>query len=110
MISSCELRGLRNVADAILRSALTDATKGHESVGRLEAFAESDWCEQLCEVANISCPAYKRELARRIEKNIEDSKPKRLRTHELAGVLNENSRANKAKRVGKVHKAEQRDA
>jgi hypothetical protein len=106
MISSCELRGLRNIADAILKSALTDAIKGHESVGRLEAFAESDWCEQLCEVAYIPIPAYKRELARRIEKNIEDSKPKRLRTHELAGVLNEDSRTNKAERVGKVCKVE----
>ena len=104
MISVSELRGLRNVAYAILKSALSDASKGHDSPARLEEFAESDWCSQICDVANIAITAYKRELARRIEKNIENSKPRRIRTHELAEVLNEDTRANSAQRLGKVLK------
>ena len=107
MISTCELRGLKNIAHAILRSALYDASKGHDTPARLEHFAESDWCEQLCEVAHIPIPAYKRELARRIEKNIADSKPRRLQTYRLAEVLSEDSRADKTSRVGKVLKVEQ---
>lgn len=86
MLSEAEIRGTKNLASAILRSALTDADKGYNP-SKLESFASSDWCEALCDIAGISLTAYRRELGRLVERFIFNCKPKRLRTYELVRVL-----------------------
>ena len=86
MMSEAEIRGTKNLASAILRSALSDAEKGY-SPALLESFATSDWCEALCSIVNISWVAYKRELAKKVADHIEKCRLKRLKTYELIGVL-----------------------
>ena len=78
--------GLQSIASAVLRMALTDAVRGWNPV-MLEEFAESEWCGQLCDVVGISWMAYRRDMADRMNKYIDRSKPKRIRTYELARVL-----------------------
>lgn len=83
MLTQRQMIGLKSIASAVLRMALVDSMRGYQ----LADFAESEWCEELCGVVGISWVAYKRGLAERMAKCIEDSKPKRLRTYELVEVL-----------------------
>lgn len=86
MLTQNELKGMKNLASAVLRMGLVDASRGHDP-NKLIAFAEDDWCEDLCMMAGIAVTAYRRELARRLEKWVDSSKLKRLRTYELVRVL-----------------------
>ena len=86
MLSDAEIRGTKNLASAILRSALTDAEKGY-CPSKLESFASSEWCEMLCNIVGISLTAYRRELGRLVEEYIFNCKLKRLKTYELVKVL-----------------------
>ena len=84
---------MKSLASAVLRMALVDSMRGYQ----LRDFAESEWCEELCGVVGISWVAYKRGLAERMAKYIEDSKPKRLRTYELVKVLKDGKDTRKHK-------------
>lgn len=110
MLTEKEMSGMKSLASAILRSGLVDATRGF-GADKLGEFAQSEWCEQLCGVVGISWNAYKRELARRVEAFIENSKPKRLRTYKLVEVLKngKDTRTDKAKRLGEVRFPEHGD-
>ena len=59
MLSENELRGMKNLASAVLRMGLVDASRGHDP-NKLIAFAEDDWCEDLCMMADIAFTAYRR--------------------------------------------------
>lgn len=108
MLSEGELRGLKAMASAVLRFALVDAVKGWNPQSVLE-FAESDWCNGLCDVVGISWSAYKRGIAERIDRYLERSKPKRIKTYELARVLKDGKDTGKCQSKGnrKVLGAEQ---
>ena len=93
MLSQNELKGMKSLASAVLRMALVDSMRGYQ----LADFAESEWCEELCGVVGISWVAYKRGIAERMSKYIEDSKPKRLRTYELVKVLKDGKDTGKHK-------------
>lgn len=110
MLTEKEMSGMKSLASAILRSGLVDATRGF-GADKLGEFAQSEWCEQLCGVVGISWQAYKRELARRVEAFIENSKPKRLRTYKLIEVLRngKDTRSDKIKKLGKVRFPEHGD-
>lgn len=86
MLTENEIQGMKNLVSAILRSALRDADVGYPPEW-LEMFARSDWCEELCGAIGISWSAYKREIARRVQKFIEDSTLRRLQTYKLVEVL-----------------------
>ena len=86
MLSQNEVKGMGNLASAVLRMGLVDAGRGYEP-NRLISFAEDGWCEDLCTMAGIAVTAYRRELAKRLEKWVDSSKLKRLRTYELVKVL-----------------------
>lgn len=86
MLSEREILGLKNLVFAILNSGIKDASAGWLPE-RVMVFAKSEWCEMLCGMAGISWQAYKREISRRIEEFVEQSKVKRLRTYELVEVL-----------------------
>lgn len=96
MLSQNELKGMRNLASAVLRMGLVDASRGHDP-NRLISFAEDGWCEDLCNMAGIAVTAYRRELARRLEKWVDSSKLKRLRTYELVKVLKDGKDTGKHK-------------
>ena len=108
MISEAEIRGMKNLASAILRSALSDAEKGYSYV-LLESFATSEWCEALCGIVNISWVAYKRELAKKVTEHIEKCRLKRLKTYELIGVLKygKNTRTDQTSGIAKLSNIEQ---
>lgn len=110
MLSDGEINGMKNYASAILRSALTDASRGY-SPAKLEQFAESEWCRSLCDLLNVSCEAYKRELAKRISDYIDQCKPKRIQTYRLVELLKDgkDTGADKAQRIGEVLEDEPTD-
>jgi hypothetical protein len=96
MLSEGEMKVMRNLASAVLRMGLVDASRGYEP-NRLISFAEDEWCEDLCMMADIAVTAYRRELARRLEKWVDSSKLKRLRTYELVKVLKDGKDTGKHK-------------
>ena len=96
MLSQNELKGMKNLASAVLRMGLVDASRGYEP-NRLISFAEDGWCEDLCVMAGIAVTAYRRELAKRLEKWVDSSKLKRLRTYELVRVLKDGKDTGKHK-------------
>lgn len=86
MLTEGERRGIKALSSAILRFGLLDAGRGHD-MERLRTFAESEWCGDLCQVVGLSWVAYKRKVGELLEKYVERSRPKRLRTYELVEVL-----------------------
>lgn len=86
MLTEKDVRGLKTICHAILLSGLKDA-KEIKHHTELQVFLESDWCEYLCSLVNISYRLYKEKLVERMKKTIEDSKPKRLKTYRLVAVL-----------------------
>ena len=96
MLSQNELKGMKNLASAVLRMGLVDASRGYEP-NRLISFAEDGWCEDLCAMAGIAVTAYRRELAKRLERWVDSSKLKRLRTYELVKVLKDGKDTGKHK-------------
>ena len=96
MLTQNELKGMKNLASAVLRMGLVDASRGYEP-NRLISFAEDGWCEDLCAMAGIAVTAYRRELAKRLERWVDSSKLKRLRTYELVKVLKDGKDTGKHK-------------
>lgn len=86
MLSESEIQGMKNLISAILRSAMRDADAGYPPEW-LEMFVKSDWCEQLCGAVGISWVAYKRDIAQRVQRYIEQSTVRRLQTYKLIEVL-----------------------
>ena len=86
MLSESEIQGMKNLISAILRSAMRDADAGYPPE-LLEMFVKSDWCEQLCGAVGISWTAYKRDIAQRVQRYIENSTLRRLQTYKLVEVL-----------------------
>ena len=86
MLTENEVKGVKALASAVLRFALVDANRGFDIEG-LWKFSESEWCDSLCGAVGISWVAFRRKMAETLSQYIEHSKPKRLRTYELAEVL-----------------------
>lgn len=90
------MKGYKNLCHAILLSAIKDARhlKEHDD---LREFLGSPLCEGLCLASNVDLTAYRKEVARRMERAVEKSSPKRLKTYKLAEVLHVGKNQGKCK-------------